>query len=189
MCKAAGRILIDDETLKRLPLNIACYASATEPLKLKGIQAGQTFYSFEGSILPTTASDIHDETLFIVENYMKQALGKYLADQPIPQSNLSNSIKHSLPARATLRTEEVSAIDMNRLSLSEFGSERIQPKTMAPTSATFISTKSQHYALLQSRQSFGGSDTSHTTARVMAVVGTASSGIHIARRWDLSYTQ
>lgn len=94
MCKAQGRILLDDDTFKRLPLNITCYTSFTEKLDLKGIEPGAYFHCYWSTTVPMSRTDISDDRVLVIESYIRRDLQLFVEDMLTPKATdeTSNTI-------------------------------------------------------------------------------------------------
>lgn len=84
MSKAHGRILLDDDTFKRLPLNVTCYTSFTETLNLKGIEPGAYFHCYWSTTVPMSTTDISDDRVLVIESYIRRDLQHFIESTSSP---------------------------------------------------------------------------------------------------------
>ena len=101
MCKANGKIFIDDETFRRLPLNIACYTFLTEPLELKGIQSGAKFHCYWAKKIPLVSSDLTDSQVLVFESYLLRDINKFIENENENDSNVVQLIRNEFNERAS----------------------------------------------------------------------------------------
>jgi class 3 adenylate cyclase len=132
MCKAQGRILLDDDTFKRLPLNVTCYTSLTETLDLKGIDSGAKFHCYWSTTLPISTTDISDDCILVIESYIRRDLNLFVNENnhPLLKSNniSSDSVTvtssapaaHHPPKILSRHSFEEVAIDANPTPASSF---------------------------------------------------------------------
>lgn len=137
MCKAQGRILMDDNTFKRLPLNVTCYTSFTEHLEMKGIPPGSFFHCYWASTLPTSTADIFEDHILVFESYMRRDLNNFLEEIPSsPHESMGYEVPDTMsasgsilypsgnrsPAVMTRKSFEESYIRFNETANSSFSS-------------------------------------------------------------------
>eukprot|EP00602_Paraphysomonas_sp_CaronLab_P011801 CAMPEP_0185043088 /NCGR_PEP_ID=MMETSP1103-20130426/42713_1 /TAXON_ID=36769 /ORGANISM="Paraphysomonas bandaiensis, Strain Caron Lab Isolate" /LENGTH=1044 /DNA_ID=CAMNT_0027583231 /DNA_START=441 /DNA_END=3575 /DNA_ORIENTATION=- len=75
MCKANGRILMDDETFERLPLSVASGTYLSEPLHMKGVPDDMQYHCYMRSVPPASyVRDIRNGSLIVIEGYIRRML-------------------------------------------------------------------------------------------------------------------
>jgi len=75
MVKAAGRILLDKETLVKLPLDISTLTSPTEELNMKGIPQGEKYHCYDSTVIPRRVeADVREDFFLGIEGYIRRRL-------------------------------------------------------------------------------------------------------------------
>ena len=79
MSKANGRILLDESTHDKLPLDITYNILQVESFPLKGISKGGKYYSYESAIIPHFAdSDLQGDKVMIISRPIRTCLNRIL---------------------------------------------------------------------------------------------------------------
>jgi class 3 adenylate cyclase/Cdc6-like AAA superfamily ATPase len=163
MCKAHGRILLDDDTFKRLPLNVTCYTSLTETLELKGIDPGALFHCYWSTTLPISTTDISDDRILVIESYIRRDLSVFVGDKEQQQRQQHQAQEQLQEQHPLLKSNNVSCD-----SVSVSGSTGYHNRPMILSRHSFEETSIQGNPTPAS--SF------HISSKILIIRGTSGSG-------------